>query len=248
MDGYISKPIEPKELFETVEGVVSVPAPAETRVPGKQPGAEGFDEASLLARVGGDAKLLRTLVRVFLGDCPRMMSAIRRALAGRNMTALASAAHALKGSVSNFGAQEVTESARKLEAAAREGNLAAARETYGHLEGEVKRFEQTLHAIGHTALRSRNARGLTAAGEFDGGGDEKHPGGGGRSHYAPSSAWRAENCRVFGGYGGGWQRSSPATPEEKIRLAACGYLDAAHEWLGTHGPPAGGTDAVPKWW
>ncbi len=89
---------------------------------------------TLLARFSGDRKLVRTLVNAFREDCPRMMSRIRSAIRARDAAALADAAHALKGSVGNFGASAAFETAREVEKLAREGKLDGARELGAMLE------------------------------------------------------------------------------------------------------------------
>jgi CheY-like chemotaxis protein/HPt (histidine-containing phosphotransfer) domain-containing protein len=148
MDGYIAKPIEPKAFLETIEAAA---APATTIVEsgdGAKAGA-AFNETDLLARFSGNRRLLRTLVKTFRNDCPRMMAQIRSALGSRDSKALAEAAHGLKGSVGNFGSSAALETARKMETAAREGRVEGAWEIYATLEDDIAHLLPALYVIGN---------------------------------------------------------------------------------------------------
>lgn len=94
MDDYVSKPIRFEELRRAVDR---------------------FAPPSLLDGVGGDRKLLRELVEVFVADTPKLLARIERAIQRRNARRLKEAAHALKGSVGNFDSGRVFEAVRALE-------------------------------------------------------------------------------------------------------------------------------------
>ena len=68
-----------------------------------------------LARVGGDEQLLREIAVLFIEECPRAVAEIQKAIAAGDPAKLENAAHALKGSVSNFGARDAVETAFRLE-------------------------------------------------------------------------------------------------------------------------------------
>jgi PAS domain S-box-containing protein len=139
MDGYFAKPLDPRPFLAAIE---SRALPTET-VSGRFDAskAEGsFDQAALLARVDGNRKLLESLARTFREDCPKMMARIRKSLQTGDMQGLAEAAHALKGSVGNFGASSAFDSARKIEMTARQGTLDGAWEMYAALEDDTARL------------------------------------------------------------------------------------------------------------
>ena len=75
MDGYVAKPIQPDELLRVLGDLV----PAATDVPAA-PAENALDPAGALERAAGDTVLLRELVELFLGDCPRMLAEIREAI------------------------------------------------------------------------------------------------------------------------------------------------------------------------
>jgi len=125
MDGYISKPVEADDLVRTVERA-----------------AGAFDASRAAARLGGDENLLRELLELFLADAPRMVSEVRDAIDAKDAEALRRAAHALKGSVANFGAGGAVDAARRLETMGAAGNLADARAALSELEQALDAFKE----------------------------------------------------------------------------------------------------------
>jgi CheY-like chemotaxis protein len=162
MDGYLAKPLDPKIFLQTVERAA---LPGHKDDPGISNSERTADESTLLARFNGDRKLVLTLVTAFCEDCPRMMARIRSAIRVRNAAALADAAHALKGSIGNFGVSAAFESAREVEKLAREGKLDGAREQCRTLEKQIAAFLLALQAIAQRKkkvkakrrVRSRNS-------------------------------------------------------------------------------------------
>jgi signal transduction histidine kinase/DNA-binding response OmpR family regulator len=147
MDAYVSKPIQAEELFGRVEGLFMRPSRTRGKRVDKQPGADRLNPANLLARFGGDAGLLHRLADVFLDDCPRMVSKIKKALATRNADALTKAAHSFKGAVSNFGATQIVEMARQLQAKGRERDLIAAGQICEELERAIPALTEALRKL-----------------------------------------------------------------------------------------------------
>jgi HPt (histidine-containing phosphotransfer) domain-containing protein len=74
--------------------------------------------ATLVARLGGDRTLARELVNIFLSEYPRLISTLDGAVNGNNPIEIRRAAHALKGTVSNFMDDGPTATARAIEEAA----------------------------------------------------------------------------------------------------------------------------------
>jgi PAS domain S-box-containing protein len=133
MDGYISKPVSATVLYETVEALV----------PAARSGT-AVDPVELLARFGGDRQLLWELAVIFLEDCPGRIAAVGRAVVLRDALALEAAAHAVRGSVSNFGAAAAVAAAERLETMGRAASLDGADTVLAELEREVGRLQQDL--------------------------------------------------------------------------------------------------------
>jgi PAS domain S-box-containing protein len=122
MDSYVSKPIDFSLLFEAIEGLTGG-APATVTTTEEQ-GIEAANDASgeqvldrdlLLGLVGGDTKLLREVVDLFVLDCPLNVAAIRAALSADNVAGVTEAAHALKGAAASLAGGRVASVARRLE-------------------------------------------------------------------------------------------------------------------------------------
>jgi PAS domain S-box-containing protein len=165
MDAYVAKPLDPRGFLQTVEDVARHGVSTSDRVEQPHPGPSELDGTALLQRFNGNRKLLRSLVRTFRADCPKMMVRIRKAITSRDAGALADGAHALKGSVGNFGPTAAFEKARQIELSAREGALESSWNMYAALEDEIATLLPALqvaagnHRTGQRAIRSRgNAR------------------------------------------------------------------------------------------
>jgi PAS domain S-box-containing protein len=164
MDAYVAKPLDPKGFLQTVEDVARHGVSTSDRGEQQQPGAAEFDGTALFERLNGNRKLLRSLVRTFRADCPKMMGKIRKAITSRDAGGLADAAHALKGSVGNFGPTAAFERARQIEMTAREGVLEGSWKMYAALEDEIASLLPALQGVarnqrtGQRAARSRGNR------------------------------------------------------------------------------------------
>jgi len=106
-----------------------------------------LDSSAILDRVGGDVDFLEEIAALFAEDSPKLLGDIRRAIEAGNAGALERAAHTLKGSVANFGAEPAREAALQLEMMGRSGNLAPAVEVCNVLEREITRFTAALLAL-----------------------------------------------------------------------------------------------------
>jgi PAS domain S-box-containing protein len=166
MDGYLAKPIDPKTFLQTVEGISARSVGSESAENEETAGLAGaLDGKALLARFSGNRKLLRNIVKTFREDCPRMMGRIRNALTARDAVALADSAHALKGSIGNFGDSAALETTREMEKGARQGKLDGTWELYATLEDQIASLLPALHTIGAQKTKShRQARSQHSTG------------------------------------------------------------------------------------
>jgi CheY-like chemotaxis protein len=147
VDVCLSKPFHADELNDALAQFGAVLAQPATEVPRTVKSAAFAPE--LLARAGGDAQLLRSMIKTFLKDFPKKINAIRAAIEQQDSLALAAAAHALKGSVSIFAGEEARSLADQLQNLAKEGRLAGAAQTFSRLEEEIAKLENKLR--GYTA-------------------------------------------------------------------------------------------------
>jgi two-component system, sensor histidine kinase and response regulator len=146
MDGYVSKPLQARKLFEAVEDLVPADVTGATDPTTMEPTAAVLDQAVLLERVGGDEELLREIATLFLGECPRMLQEVRAAIDHADAPQLRLTAHALKGAVSNFGARAAYEAVWELEQLGHAGNLTRSKAALVTLEGELHRLQSAVAA------------------------------------------------------------------------------------------------------
>ncbi|MGC2721953.1 MAG: response regulator [Candidatus Acidiferrales bacterium] len=165
MDGYVSKPIDPKTFLKTVEDLGRGPSADGDGTDGaRDDGRKPFDADALLDRFAGNRKLLRAILKTFREDCPTMMARIRDAIKHQNPGAIADAAHALKGSVGNFGETAALESAREIEKRGRQGKLDGTWEKYATLEDDIALLLPALHSIGEPKKPTKRRRPLHSSG------------------------------------------------------------------------------------
>jgi HPt (histidine-containing phosphotransfer) domain-containing protein len=92
----------------------------------------------------GDGEFLRELIAIYLADTPKQIEQLEAALTGQDAAVVTRAAHTIKGSSGNFGAEEFARLAKDIEAAGKAGNLPAA----AALVPEFKRqFEKVATAL-----------------------------------------------------------------------------------------------------
>jgi len=167
MDAFLAKAAGVLEIAQVLEwfGRPS-PQPSQTEAPparaesrSESHGESGADDsaAHLRRATGGDEKLARSLVKTFLADAPKKVSALRRALARKDAERAAVIAHSLKGSIEIFGAPKATAAARRLQAIGRSGNLEGAADEFRTLESEFNVLRSELLALPGAAKSKRRA-------------------------------------------------------------------------------------------
>jgi len=150
MDGYISKPLNCHELEETIAGIVRDCNPI-PRISGGDPNSSSaaatWDIRKILARLGGDPKLLHEVVEIFLTDGPEHQQSLRRAVAEADAAGIEKAAHILKGELSYLGASVAARRAGELEDLGRHNNLENSAEVFGACEMEVSAILATMKSV-----------------------------------------------------------------------------------------------------
>ena len=143
MDAYVAKPISAVELVTAIESVVSGrPTVKEERVsPTERP---PLDRPALLERYAEHHDLLFEIADLFAAQAPSWLAAMDDAVVRGDAGALASAAHALRGSAANFMATETVDAALCLETAAGKGDLILARDAVDRLKKNVERLRREL--------------------------------------------------------------------------------------------------------
>jgi PAS domain S-box-containing protein len=133
MDGHVTKPIDPDQLFSTLQKWIK---PSEKRVQAQQPevpveqfesdkavpaedelpeSLSGFDLADGLRRLQGNKRLYRKLLLSFATDYNAVANEIRQALDAEDFDQAHSLVHNLKGLAGNLAATELQAAAMNME-------------------------------------------------------------------------------------------------------------------------------------
>ena len=138
MDGYISKPIHPVDLFAEIERCVGLQKGQSPMTENAKESGELIDRASLLERVEGDQELLTEMIQIFKEEAPMLMTAMSEALKSGDWVVLERSTHSLKGAVSNLSSKTVANVALKLEQDAQKKDLESAKKNLGEVERVMK--------------------------------------------------------------------------------------------------------------
>ncbi len=139
MDGYISKPLNPMEMFRTIAEVVNGQLQDSDPRQEPAPTAEtGYDYAAALA--AADQTILEIIAEMFHEGCSGYMVPIRAAVEAGDAKALQLSAHTFKGLLGNFSATPAQHEAATLELLGKSGELMQAPAHLARLEIEIAHF------------------------------------------------------------------------------------------------------------
>jgi len=141
MDGFLSKPVDERLLYDQVEKVIAqhlsrgrplrptdaarLAAQSEAALDqqfGVPPAAPGT--VQILPLAGLSHKHLQRITQAFLEEAPRRLASVRAAVAAGNSASAAAASHALKGSAGYLNSTELHTLCHAMERAASAGDLA----------------------------------------------------------------------------------------------------------------------------
>ena len=95
----------------------------------------------------GDEEFMAELIDIYLDDSPAQISALRDAIEGREGEVAASAAHRLKGSSGNLGADSLAALCRRVEESGRENRVEEMPGLLKDIEREFSRVKEYLSAV-----------------------------------------------------------------------------------------------------
>jgi two-component system, sensor histidine kinase and response regulator len=154
MDRYLSKPVHPGELLETLERIVqdrSAPESAADNSPSSARDIVNLDE--VVARFGNDGEFLLRALGLFRERAGDVLLQLRKAIEHEDFMLLERTAHSIKGSIANFGARTAVNAAARLEEAGRERQPDEARRACAELENEIERFVPVAEQLGQGMRR-----------------------------------------------------------------------------------------------
>jgi two-component system, sensor histidine kinase and response regulator len=165
MDDFVTKPVVPGELAETVaRSLARQPRPAPRPAPASAPAAPHasgaaaalLDMSALSDNVGGDAEKMRKYAFLFLDTAREGLAEIDVALAGGDLARVAAVAHRIKSSARTVGANSFGAVCAELEAQHERAALAQARALAARLRSLHARLERQIGAdLGARATDTR---------------------------------------------------------------------------------------------
>jgi signal transduction histidine kinase/CheY-like chemotaxis protein len=157
MDDYLSKPFTQQALGQTISRWISLPRVAaplddtgETQPPAlpapDQINRQALNNIRALSASNGDA-LLERVLQAFLEDTPTHLHTIGQAIANGNTSQMRKAAHSLKSSSANVGADALAQRCKELEQLGRHDTTAGAAALLAEMERSFQAARQALGAI-----------------------------------------------------------------------------------------------------
>ncbi len=149
MDGYVCKPIRDQELWNAIRAVLPAAGLEPAPVADDGPAPQELDKDAILARVGGNLELLQDLINVFRENSNKLFDDIRGAFKSGETAKAGTAAHTLKGMVSFFGVEDITEKTIELENLALAGEIGRAQPLFLTLVTKIEELQESLHREYH---------------------------------------------------------------------------------------------------
>ena len=161
MDGYVSKPVRRKALYDAIEQVVGSVAkaapevPSETKTeppPQEQPektdvtDEEIFNREELTQEYEGDEDLLEEMIDSYFELVPGLLDELKTSIGSGDKDKVSTVAHTLKGGSGNFFAKNAFETALTLEMMGKDGDLTGAEAALLKLETDLVQLKTALQS------------------------------------------------------------------------------------------------------
>jgi signal transduction histidine kinase/CheY-like chemotaxis protein len=146
MDDYIAKPFDSRSLFAVIDRFAPSKDASEEPASAAKEGHD-WNPSAISERVGGDRNLLKEIIHIFEEDRQRLQEEIRQAIDRGDADTLERAAHALRGSIGNFGYEEAYAEASLLEKMARSRKIEGSETVAANLETSLNRLSELLQHL-----------------------------------------------------------------------------------------------------
>jgi CheY-like chemotaxis protein/HPt (histidine-containing phosphotransfer) domain-containing protein len=136
MDDYLSKPLEPKEFFQTINKWISLRLPKTGTLDLdsiSQPQIVHLDSSPIstdpiniveaLPRFGDDMEFFKSMLADFIKNLPERIENLEEALSQEDIKSLTRLAHNLKGASANFSAEGIRKTAAEIEINGNNGEM-----------------------------------------------------------------------------------------------------------------------------
>jgi PAS domain S-box-containing protein len=148
MNDYIAKPVEPRELAETLLKWLITPArhPQSSRSP--EPVTAVFKEDELLARMMGDRHIAARIISEFVKNAPLRLQRLKTRFEEDDRSATFAQIHSLKEAAAALSADALRDAAIAVEQAGKAGEWEQARELMTPLEAQFEELKTVLRQSG----------------------------------------------------------------------------------------------------
>lgn len=159
MDGYLAKPIDARELIELVDQIADkdpLPQPLDDRQRTEEAdcekaaepaGEDVFNSEVALASCFGSHAMFVKMAEFFLAESTEVLNQLDAAVRGGNATALAAAAHRLRGTIVYLGARSAADAAQRVEQLGKSGDLTGAAEKVKELSRQVAFLKEAMASL-----------------------------------------------------------------------------------------------------
>jgi CheY-like chemotaxis protein len=164
MDDYVSKPIDPNELFAKVEKwsktTLSKKSSHSNKSSVRQRQAKGFplDIQSAMNRVGEDKELFQNILQEFMRYLPDQLQKLNNAINKGDAKEVEREAHSLKGASANLSANALVEWASQLELLGKKFDLADAKKMMENLKTDAEQLKTYVEEVlgEATSIKTQN--------------------------------------------------------------------------------------------
>lgn len=156
MDDYLTKPVTSDALSQMMRrwlrepSVSSRASAAELKASGASADPDIdcplFAEAELVERMMGDRKLVGKIVRGFLNDMPKQLTALKHFLDTNDSKGVQRQAHSMKGACASVSAKALARLALRMEQSASAGALDSVKEAFGELHSQLQLAKNAMEA------------------------------------------------------------------------------------------------------
>ncbi len=146
MDGCLSKPVQSEEVYAVLasywQPICELDEIASDDIASAP--TQGLQRRLSVLQAEHGYEVVAELIQLFLANTPRMLMTMRNAIAEQNADTLWQAAHTLKGSSLNLGAEALSDLCRDLESSGQSGDVQDATSIMQQLEVEFDRVKSSL--------------------------------------------------------------------------------------------------------
>ena len=147
MDDFVSKPIMPRILAQTLSTWLKDRDPVQAKPPETvldEQAPPVFEMAEFLDRVMGDRDLAIQVLNGFLSDMPTQIQALIRYVEAGSVQDAGKLAHKIKGASASVGGEALSRVASEMEEAAKSGNLDGIKSRTGQLDRQFLRLKEAI--------------------------------------------------------------------------------------------------------